>query len=62
MTQPKVVPISRVAPATNTSREVVQRVVRELEKDGSISPEWTATGRCYLSVPEWHAVRAALVG
>jgi hypothetical protein len=62
MQQPKVVPISRVAPATNTSREVVQRVVRQLEKDGSISPEWTATGRGYLSVPEWHAVRAALVG
>ncbi len=62
MKQPKVVPISRVAPATNTSREVVNRVVRELERDGAIAPEWTATGRGYLSVPEWHAVRAALAG
>ncbi|MEX0708058.1 MAG: hypothetical protein WD078_08820 [Woeseia sp.] len=60
MNEPKVVPISRIAPATSTSREVAQRVIRELEKRGLIVPEWTATGRGYLSVQDWEQVRAAL--
>lgn len=60
MTEPKVVPISRIAPATSTSREIAQRVVRQLERSGQIAPEWTATGRGYLSVADFETVRAAL--
>lgn len=59
---PKIVPVSRIPYASNESRDRTFRVVRELEAQGAIRPEWTSTGRGYLSVPEWETVRAALAG
>ena len=56
----KVVPISRVAPAKKTSPQYARRVIRELEDAGEIEPEWTPTGRGYLSVSEWQKVAEAL--
>ncbi len=61
-TEPKLIPLSRIAPATNTSREFVRLVVRRLETEGEIQPEWTATGRGYLNVPEWEKVRSVVAG
>ena len=57
---PKIIPISRVAPVTQTSPEYVRRVINELEQAGEIQPEWTSTGRGYLNIPEWEKVRAAV--
>ena len=56
----KLIPVSRIAPATNTSPKFVRGVLEKLESGGEISPEWTVTGRGYLSIPEWEKVSAAL--
>ncbi len=60
MDSSKVIPISRIAPAKKTSPQYAKRVIKRLEDAGEIHPEWTPTGRGYLSVSEWEKVAAAL--
>ena len=62
MDSAKVVPISRIGHAKNTSPQYAKQVIKRLEDAGEIHPEWTPTGRGYLSVSEWEKVSAALTG
>ena len=59
-TDPKMIPISRIPYGSNTSPDHSRRVVKKLESENVIKPEWTSTGRGYLSVGEWEIVRAHL--
>ncbi len=59
---PKIVPVSRIPYATHESRDRTRRVIQELEREMVISPEWTSTGRGYLTVQEWEIVQSRLSG
>ncbi len=62
MDDSKIIPIARVAPARKVSPQYAKRVIRQLEADGEICPEWSPSGRGYLSVNEWKKVARALAG
>ena len=52
----KLIPKSRIAPVTRTSREYVDRVIRDLREEGLINPQRTPTGRDLLSFTECQIV------
>ena len=60
MDELKLIPISRLAPIHGVSIPTAKRVIRELEAEGEISPEWSSTGRGFLGVTEWQKVAEAL--
>ena len=52
----KLIPKSRIAPVARTSREFMDRVIRELREEGLINPLRTATGRDLLSFSECQVI------
>ena len=52
----KMIPTSRIPPASNTSREFTDKILRELQTEGLINPLRTATGRGLLSFRELEIV------
>ena len=52
----KIIPKSRLAPAAKTSREFIDHVVTELTFEGKIDPAVSATGRSFLSFNDVRAI------